>query len=61
MGFSEMIGLARLRGNMPKELVLIGIPPKELELNVGLSDEVALLLPEAVEMGKALVDGWLAG
>ena len=61
MGFSEMIGLARLRGNMPKELVLIGVPPKELELNVGLSQEVSLLLPDAVREGKALVDGWLAG
>ena len=60
MGFSELIGLARLRGKMPREMVLIGIPPKELELSTELSAEVALLLPEAVETGRAIVAGWLA-
>ena len=60
MGFSELIGLARLRGKMPREMVLIGIPPKELELSTELSAEVALLLPEAVEKGRAIVAGWLA-
>jgi hydrogenase maturation protease len=60
MGFSELLGLAQLRGKMPKELVLIGIPPRELELNIGLSHEVSLLLQEAVEQGRAIVDGWLA-
>ena len=60
MGFSELIGLARLRGKMPREIVLIGIPPKELELSMDLSDEVARLLPEAVESGRAIVEGWLA-
>jgi len=60
MGFSELVGLARLRGKMPREIVLIGIPPKELELSMELSAEVALLLPEAVEHGRAIVEGWLA-
>ena len=60
MGFSELLGLAQLRGKMPRELVLIGIPPRELELNIGLSPEVSLLLPEAIEKGRAIVDGWLA-
>lgn len=60
MGLSEMLGIARLRGKMPKEIVLIGVPPKELELNVGLSPEVSLLLPEAVEEARAIVEGWLA-
>ncbi len=60
MGFSELLGLARLRGKMPRELVLIGVPPKELALSMELSPEVALLLPEAVEAGRAIVEGWLA-
>jgi hydrogenase maturation protease len=60
MGFSELLGLAQLRGKMPKELVLIGIPPRELELNIGLSPEVSQLLPEAIEKGKTIVEGWLA-
>ncbi|MEI7934426.1 MAG: HyaD/HybD family hydrogenase maturation endopeptidase [Chlorobiaceae bacterium] len=60
MGLSEVLGIARLRGKMPKEIVLIGVPPKELELNVGLSPEVSHLLPEAVEEARAMVKGWLA-
>ena len=60
MGFSELLGLAQLRGKMPKEIVLIGIPPRELELNIGLSPEVSLLMPEALEKGRAIIDGWLA-
>jgi len=60
MGLSEMLGIAKLHGRMPKEIVLIGVPPKELELNVGLSPELSLLLPEAVEEARAIVEGWLA-
>jgi hydrogenase maturation protease len=60
MGFSELIGVAKLRGKMPKELVLIGVPPRELHLSLNLSPEVALLLPEAVEKGKEIIEGWLS-
>lgn len=61
MGFSEMLGIAKLHGKMPKEIVLIGVPPKDLELNIGLSPELALLLPQAVEEGMAIVNSWLQG
>ncbi|NTV99328.1 MAG: hydrogenase maturation protease [Chlorobiaceae bacterium] len=59
MGFSELIGIARLQGRLPGEIALIGVPPRNLELGIGLSPENALLLPEAVEKGMALVDEWL--
>lgn len=60
MGFSELIGVAKLRGRMPKELVLIGIPPRQLELSLELSPEVAQLLPEAVEKGREIVESWIS-
>jgi hydrogenase maturation protease len=60
MGLSEMLGVARLHGKLPRDIVLIGVPPKELELTIGLSQEVSLLLPEAVEQARVLVAGWLA-
>ncbi|TLU81946.1 MAG: hydrogenase maturation protease [Chlorobium sp.] len=60
MGFSELLGIARLHGKMPKEIVLIGVPPKELELNIGLSPEVSLLLPEAVREAQTIVQGWVS-
>ena len=59
MGFSEMLGIAKLHGKMPQEIVMIGAPPKDLELNIGLSPELALLLPEAVEEGRTIINGWL--
>lgn len=60
MGFSEMLGIAKLHGKMPKQIVMIGAPPKELELNIGLSPELATLLPEAVEQGRSIITSWLA-
>jgi len=59
MGFSEMLGIAKLHGKMPQQIVMIGAPPKDLELNIGLSPELALLLPEAVEQGRSIIEGWL--
>lgn len=61
MGFSELLGLARLHGRMPRHIALIGIPPRELHLSTELSDEVAALLPEAVAAAKHLLTTWLAG
>ncbi|MEI8032278.1 MAG: HyaD/HybD family hydrogenase maturation endopeptidase [Chlorobiaceae bacterium] len=60
MGFSELIGVAKLHGRVPRELVMIGAPPHDLQLGLGLSPELELLLPEAVKAGRALVDEWLA-
>ncbi len=60
MGFSEMLGIAKLHGKMPQEIVMIGAPPKDLELNIGLSPELTLLLPEAVEQAKTIITTWLS-
>ena len=59
MGFSEMLGIAKLHGKMPKQIVMIGAPPKDLEMNIGLSPELNLLLPEAVAEGRVIIEGWL--
>ena len=59
MGFSEMLGIAKLHGKMPKQIVMIGAPPKDLEMNIGLSPELTLLLPEAVAEGRTIIEGWL--
>ncbi len=59
MGFSELIGVAKLHGRVPQELVMIGAPPQDLQLGIGLSPELEQLVPEAVKAAKALVDAWL--
>ena len=59
MGLSELLGIAQLHGRMPERFVLIGIPPRILDLGSGLSGEARELLDEAVAQGRAILDGWL--
>ncbi len=40
VSFSDILNLAKLKGNYPEEIVIIGIEPKSLEMSLELSDEV---------------------
>lgn len=59
MGLSELLGIAQLHGRMPERLVLIGIPPRILDLGSGLSGEARELLDEAVAEGRTILQEWL--
>jgi len=59
MGLSELLSLAKLHQKLPKNLSLIGIPPQKLDMNIGLSQELELLMPEALKKGKDIIEGWL--
>lgn len=59
IGLSELLSLAKLHGKLPKKMALVGIPPQELGMGVGLSDTAAKLLPEAVEHGHSIIHDWL--
>lgn len=59
VGLSELISLSRLHGKVPKDLILIGVPPVNLNMGVGLSETVMALVPKAVKMGKAIISNWL--
>jgi hydrogenase maturation protease len=59
IGLSELLTLAQLHGKVPKEIVLIGVPPQNLDLGVGLSTAIEGLLPEAIDAGKLVINGWL--
>ena len=61
MGLSELLGIAQLHGRMPERFVLIGIPPRNLELGSGLSPEASELLVKAVEKGHSILQEWLSG
>ncbi|MCG8343679.1 MAG: HyaD/HybD family hydrogenase maturation endopeptidase [Chlorobiales bacterium] len=52
MGLSELLSVARLHGKAPEKIVLVGVPPRELELGSGISLEVQELLADAVGEGK---------
>lgn len=59
MGLSELLGIAKLHGRVPGEVVLIGAPPHNLDLGGGLSDVMRKHVETAVEMGGELVTGWI--
>lgn len=58
MGLSELLGISRLHGRIPGEIVLIGAPPHNLDLGGGLSDVMRAHLEKAVEMGSSVLEGW---
>ena len=59
VGLSELISLSRLHGKVPKDLILIGVPPVDLNMGVGLSETVLTLIPQAAKMGEAIISNWL--
>lgn len=60
MGLSELLAVARLHGQEPAEIVLIGAPPHDLGLGNGLSEPMLLHLERAVSMGRKVLEEWLA-
>lgn len=59
VGLSELISLSRLHGKVPKDLILIGIPPANLSMGVGLSETVKNLVPKAAKTGEDIISNWL--
>lgn len=56
--FSELIGLATLQRQLPKEMVLIGMQPISLEYGTSLSTEVLNSLDEAVNRALTQLKLW---
>lgn len=61
VGLSELLSLARLQNKIPKDITLIGVPPENLDMGVGLSETVLDLLPTAASMGIETINSWLNG
>ncbi len=59
VGLSELLSVAKLHGKVPTEIALIGVPPKSMKMNIGLTDEVKKLVPEAVELGINIINEWM--
>jgi len=59
IGLSELFSLAKLHGKIPEKIALVGIPPAELKMGVGLSERGISLLPEAVKIGNNIIQNWL--
>jgi hydrogenase maturation protease len=58
-GFSEVLALARLRGQAPEAVTLIGVQPEQIEdLGGSLGALVRQRLPEAVDIAAAELAAW---
>ncbi len=53
MGMKDLLAVARLMGDLPDEIVLIGIQPLLLEMGTELTLPVAAALPELVALVQA--------
>lgn len=56
--FQEVLGLAKMRGNLPEHLHLVGIQPLDISIGLELSSEVQKTLPEVVSHAKAVMHCW---
>lgn len=59
IGLSDLLSLSRLHDRMPEKIVLIGVPPQKLNMNISLSPEIQALLPQAVEAGVQFINQWV--
>ena len=58
-GFCDVLALARLRGEAPEAVTLIGVQPEELaDLGGSLSDSIKARIPEAVDAARRELATW---
>ena len=55
MGMKDLLAVARLMGQLPDEIILIGIQPADLEMGTELTPEVAAALPQAEKLVRQLI------
>jgi len=60
IGLSELLSLAKLHGKMPGNIALIGLPPMNLEMGLGLSSQVKDMIPEALTKADEIIQSWIA-
>ena len=59
VGLLDVFSAARLLGREPEEVVIVGIVPASVDLQLGLSAPVQASLPEAVAKAVAQIQSWL--
>jgi len=49
VGLAETLAMAKQLNCQPKEVVIIGVKPKDISCGVGLSDEITEVMPRIIE------------
>lgn len=60
LGFSDLMGVLKLIGDEPEEIVLLGVQPKLIGWGTELTDEVRQALPKLLDESRRQVNTWLA-
>ena len=58
MGLKDLLAVSELMGHSPKEMVLIGVQPGSIEMEVGLTAEVEVKLETLVFNVLSELDSW---
>lgn len=58
MGLKDLLAVSELMGHVPKEMVLIGVQPGSIEMEVGLTEDVAVQLDTLVSNVLAELANW---
>jgi hydrogenase maturation protease len=58
VSFTEVLGLAQMRGALPSRISLLGMQPADLSLGVTLSSTVAKALPAFLDRAEIILRRW---
>jgi hydrogenase maturation protease len=58
MGLKDLLAVSELMGHTPREMVLIGIQPGSIEMEIGLTKEVESELDRLVAAVLSELEGW---
>ena len=56
--FQEVLGLAHIRGKLPRHVHLIGVQPADLSVGMGMSDVVQRAIPSVLKRAEAVLKEW---
>lgn len=58
MGLKDLLAVSELMGHSPKEMVLVGVQPGSIEMEIGLTSEVEAQLETLLSNVLAELAGW---
>jgi hydrogenase maturation protease len=58
MGLKDLLAVSELMGHSPKEMVLIGVQPGSIEMEVGLTEEVEAQLETLISNVLIELTNW---
>ncbi len=58
MGLKDLLAVSELMGHSPKEMVLIGVQPGSIEMEIGLTSEVEAQLETLISNVLVELDNW---